>query len=305
MATSATTAVLVCFDDNYAPAACVMLTSLLANNAQNEFELYAITSKLKELNQNAIEEAASRFGRQIHMLSMDGAEMGTFREQAHLSMAAYFRLYAPDKIDAKQILYFDVDLIIQADIKQLFQIELGDCAVAGAIDNSPSPDFRVRLGLSPDEHYINTGVLLINADLWRKENITASLLRYHADHMASLYWADQDLINAALAGRKHILEKKWNLLYGDLIKGRVNVDGFDVPRFDGVLHYNTSVKPWHRWSKAPYRPLYQKYADMAPIQMPKVNWPRNIEQALSFVKWIVSKAGRQAPGITRDNRIGE
>ena len=65
------TVILICFDDCYAPAACVMLTSLLSNNAMNDFDLYAMTKNLREPNRRALQEVAGNYGRTIRFISMD------------------------------------------------------------------------------------------------------------------------------------------------------------------------------------------------------------------------------------------
>lgn len=291
------TDVLICFDDHFAPAASVMLTSLFLNNENVKFNLYAIAKDVAEKNLEAISRLCDQFSRTVNFLEIDKKEYEFFEISEHLSHATYFRLFAPEKIRADRILYFDVDLIIQTNISPLLEMDLKNHAVAGALDNNPSNGFRERIGLELDEPYINTGVLLINAKLWRTQRLTRSLITFYAEHKNRLRWGDQDLLNAALAGKKVVLDQQWNIMYGDLINGKFELPDFDRDSFQGVFHFNTSEKPWRKWSIQPYRALYQKYADRAPIRMAESSMPKNLDQVLKKMKQVMLRGKRRIKSL--------
>ncbi len=297
MNSNSKTCVVVCFDDYFAPAACVMLTSLFINNVKNEFGLYALTSPLSDRNRAALLKVTEAFRREIRFIQVEAKQVGLFRIENHFSPAAYYRLLAPKLLSADKILYFDVDLIVQADIRPLLELDVATMAVAAALDNSTTPGFRERLGISQTEPYVNTGVLVMNAKLWREERIFELLVDYYTEHGDHLLWADQDLLNAALAGKKLLLEQSWNMLYGDFIRGRVDPGDFSARLFDGVFHYNTWEKPWYQWSRQPFKQLYQTYAAKSPAQMRRVILPRDLRQALMLALSISEWSKRQARKI--------
>jgi len=272
------TDVLICFDDHYAPAASVMLTSLFLNNERVKFNLYAIVNGVAEKRLDAISRLCCKFSRTVSFLDIDKDEYEFFEISEHFSHAAYFRLFAPKMIKADKILYLDVDIIVQTDISPLLEMAIKNNIIAGALDRRPSDLSKERLGLDADEPYLNTGVLLINLELWRTQKITQSLIAYYFKNKSRLMWADQDLLNKVLAGKKVVLDQQWNVLYGDLISKNFKLPDFNRNSFQGIFHFNTDEKPWHKWARQPYRALYHKYADLAPIRMVESTIPKNLYQ---------------------------
>lgn len=278
MRTRSDAAVLACFDDNYAPAAVVALSSLFINNDHLDFDLYVIADDLGEGNRNALTTLCEAEGRKLEFLGIEATDYENFSPRGHISVATYFRLFGPDKIAANKILYLDVDIIVQTDISPLLDMDLGNTLIAAAPDRFLPVADRVLLGIGADEPYLNTGVLLLNAALWREEGVLDTLTAAYVANPDGFPWADQDLLNILLAGRKTVLDRKWNFLYGNAIIGEASVVNFDPATFDGIFHYNTAEKPWHWWSQQRYRSLYQLYADRAPMRMPEPILPRNRDQ---------------------------
>ena len=262
-------ALMICFDDRYAPAACVMMTSFLANNCGSPFELYAITEHVRSVNQKIIEELCLSHGRKIHFLDFETKLYRSFEGVGYIRRAAYIRIFGPQFIDASRIVYLDVDLIVQTDLTPLADFDMNGNLVFGALDNTHSVGLRNRLAISVYEPYINTGVLVIDAEAWRKSDTTSKLVDYYETHKRVLYWADQDLINACLSGQIGVLEQNWNTLYGDIISQRVSGADFAPESFRGIFHFNTGKKPWTGQTRQPYRELYEKYARMSPMRMPE------------------------------------
>lgn len=287
------TDVLICFDNHYAPAASVMLTSLFLNNEGVNFNVFAFVNGVAEQRLETISKLCEKFSRSVSFVEIDEKECEIFEISHHFSQAAYFRLFAPSKINANKILYLDVDLIVQTDISLLLEMDIQDSIVAGALDRKPSEESKERIGLNVDEPYINTGVLLMNLEQWRKQMIMQRLVAYYGKHKNQLMWADQDLLNKILAGKKFVLDQQWNMLYGDLITGKYKLAGFEKDSFKGIFHYNTETKPWHSWAKQPYSALYQKYATLAPIRMPESSIPKKLYKVLTLTKAAVREGKRK------------
>ncbi|MCP4330193.1 MAG: glycosyltransferase family 8 protein [Alphaproteobacteria bacterium] len=264
------TSILICFDNAYAPAASVMLTSLFLNNGHLDIDLYAITAGLSSDSLEALDHLCQSFQRRIEFIEIDRQEYDHLKASDHFSQATYFRVFGPDKIAADRILYHDVDLIVQADLAPLLDCDLDGKLFAAALDNNVKPDRRDALALVAGEPYVNAGVLLIDAVRWRHENVAARLVDYYRRNESKIRWADQDMINGCLQGDKLVLDQKWNVLYGDLINDRMRLPDFDTDSFRGIFHFNTVEKPWFQWARYPYRTLYEKYAAVAPIRMTEV-----------------------------------
>jgi lipopolysaccharide biosynthesis glycosyltransferase len=278
------TDVLICFDNHYAPAASVMLTSLFLNNKGVKFNLFAIVNGVAEKRLETISKLCENFFRTVSFVVINKSEYEVFHISHHFSHEAYFRLFAPNKIRANKILYLELDLIVQTNICPLLEMDIKDNIIAGSLDRNPSEASKERLGLDVDEPYINTGVLLMNLEHWRSQMITQRLITYYGKHKHQLKWADQDLLNKILAGKKFVVDQQWNMLYGDLINGKFELSGFDRDSFKGIFHFNADTKPWHNRAKQPYSALYQKYANLAPTRMPESSIPRKLYKILKLTK---------------------
>lgn len=286
------TSVLCCFDDGYAPAACVMLTSLFSNDAHLEFDVHAIADDLSEDRRRAIEALCHDHGRALHWLTIGKERYSFFGLSDHFAHAAYFRIFGPELVPSRKILYLDADLIVQTDIEPLLTLDLCGHLAAAAPDVFPAAKARSRLRLLPRHPYVNTGVLVMDAERWRSEGVAEALVEHYRAHGHRLLYADQDLINECLAGRILQIESRWNLLYGDIVTGHASPDDFDVSSFRGIFHYNTGDKPWSPDAKEPYAALYRFYAARSPLRMVRRSRPgiltrtgRRLQKELERPTW--------------------
>ncbi len=147
----------------------------------------------------------------------------------------------PEKI--KKILYLDSDLLVTDDVKQLYDIEL-DGKPIGMV-----PDCRYPQGYLPEVFkpvYYNSGIMLLDLDMWRQENLSEVLNNYWQENydlfvetekgIKQFEYCDQDLINIVFAGKIKSLPQKWNVF----------PDAVEDESFKGIIHYAGIVepKPW-------------------------------------------------------------
>jgi lipopolysaccharide biosynthesis glycosyltransferase len=135
----------------------------------------------------------------------------------------FFRLLAPYVFpDVERVIYLDADTLIIGDLAQLWRQRL-DGYAAGAVRDL-FPTFRDaiehldELNLSAETPYFNTGVLLINLDLWRRVGLVTIVLKYVKRHPKGisaptrggfLQW-DQYGLNVAMANWCKELPADWN-----------------------------------------------------------------------------------------------
>lgn len=263
-------------DANYGPATCVMLTSLYLNNPANEFDTYIFTAADQTgVAQPPFTEAFEKLRRDhqrvIHVLSYDdialkGLRMSNLPQMNYLNRATYGKLLLADLLEVEDFLYLDSDLIVQEDIAPLLEMEIGAHIVAGAADSQSLVDWGARLGLAETDSYINSGVMIVNAALWRREHISEALWAWYARNGGELGYLDQDVLNAALVGRKLILDGKWNTMQHDLL-GAGTLKDFDGAAFRGCFHFTYVPKPWAEDAPASTRHFYRHYADQAPLSL--------------------------------------
>jgi lipopolysaccharide biosynthesis glycosyltransferase len=272
--------VLAC-DESYQPAACVCLTSLFLNSPDVDFITYLVTDAPNQRLSDAARRLADVFGRDIKIavvgadaLQRFSASLGPIGGPAYISRAAFLRLALPELLSDEAFVYLDCDIVVQDSIAPLLQLELGDSLAAAAGDGLNAANGRKHLRFAPDEPYINTGVLVVNARAWRATGGLGRVGQICHDHRGKLGAADQDIVNLFCRGRKKLLDRRWNTLQHDFLFSG-DWSSFDPETFRGIFHFCSEIKPWMAWSPEPPRRLYLRYAALAPWRMPEVTAPRN------------------------------
>lgn len=173
----------------------------------------------------------------------------------------YYRLFFAQFIseDVKRILILDADTLVNTDLRPFMVQDLKQKAM-GAVANFP-PLVHTVQGRTPQEkysysshrHYFNAGVMLIDADYWRKNDAEKKCMQFlHTYHVLC---PDQDALNAVIKDNVKILPYQWNLMWHNLTepeeikkKWKEHPDSFadetfyenlDCPK---IIHF--SVKPW-------------------------------------------------------------
>ena len=100
----------------------------------------------------------------------------------HLSSATYLRYFIPNFVSEKRVLYLDSDIIVTSSLTTLFELDL-DGYPLGAVPDLPT-----------SSEIFNAGVLVIDTDMWRKENISKKLVDLTVEHHEHVY-GDQEILN--------------------------------------------------------------------------------------------------------------
>lgn len=131
--------------------------------------------------------------------------------------SAYLRLKVASTLPKtiKKCLYLDTDMLILSDIRDIFNTNLDDYLLAAVGDFHTSrilPAYAGKTSYAFDatQPYFNSGMLLINLEKWRKEQIENKLLDFLATYQ--VVYHDQDAINAIAKDRILKLSPKWNAM---------------------------------------------------------------------------------------------
>lgn len=144
-------------------------------------------------------------------------------------------------------LWLDCDIVVCADLTPLWLEPFEDRILLAAQDprvprvsSRLGLPARAREGIRADAEYFNAGLLLLDADAWRRERIARRAVDVVARHYNQLRFGDQDVLNATLAGRWRRLDSEWNhdpTLAAVLGRGTRSI----APR---VAHFSGRLKPW-------------------------------------------------------------
>ncbi|MCG6138370.1 MAG: glycosyltransferase family 8 protein [Nostoc sp. LLA-1] len=271
--------VLFCFDRKYEQHFGVAVTSLILNNLDNLTKVHIITKKINVDFKQKIEQLKTKANIDFIIYEVENTEIDNLKVSQHISSAAYYRLIAPDILphDLSKILYLDSDLIVNGSIIDLYSYDLSNYVVASHGKKVITTKKRLQLN---SNYYFNSGVMLINLDIWRQMNIgkqCIDLIRNHPD-MVKLH--DQDALNKVIDGQFLNVDQKWNSLV-DLYEGSSQVNDQSI-----VVHFTGSLKPWHSWCISPKKEIYWSYLKKSPWSNSRPEIPHNSKQVLSAMKAV-------------------
>lgn len=296
---STTLHILLAANDKYAMPMSVAAHSA-ASRVPHDYtvEINIIDDEISETNA----ERALRVLRNAHphgivsWRKLDLAQFSNVNARQY-SKASLIRLLAPNLFGegVDRVLYLDSDLVVEADISVLWDIDLGDKAV-WAVQNGDNSDFsalidRLQLGgtAAADGRYFNSGVLLINLGEWRRQQITERTIDFLLTHNEKLSFPDQDALNAIINGNWGRLPPRWNKQIIRL--GQPESAPMSEP---GILHYS-SYKPWdpkYAWpGSAVFHSAYIRSGWEPGIA------GRSTALRLSVAQFIAKNAGRIARGL--------
>ena len=156
------------------------------------------------------------------------------------SAVYYYRFFIPRLFPMyNKCVYIDSDTILRGDIGELFDIDLGDNAVAAMVDPKVEviKEFRDYVNNAvgvPYKDYCNSGVIVMDMKKLRKMHYLSALVDVINKYNADLVAPDQDYMNVILSGKILHLDPRWNTEPAENLAKDVK-----------LVHFNLFNKPWH------------------------------------------------------------
>jgi len=307
-------------DDNFVQHCCIMLTSVLLNNSN--VSVFVLSEGLSSLNQNILQEEVEFRGGVYNYYEVDNTIIKQFpmpdlEELRHISSATYCRLLI-DKllpVDIEKVIYLDCDVIIRKSLKELWDIDMNNFSIA-AVSQIPSENDCIRLKYDPRYAYFNAGILVINLEYWRMNNVADHLISCLINNYNTIIYHDQDALNIVLHESRLVLSPRWNMLYPFFITGKRFFNELKQTMLENkfakfrteikkekkdpiVIHYSSKPKPWEEYCYHPWKNEYFKYAASSKhfhtITKPDIlnsfyaSLKQNFRYFLSNVKWTFLK----------------
>jgi lipopolysaccharide biosynthesis glycosyltransferase len=247
--------VALCSDATYAPHLATALQSLFQSNAGAELDVHVLCTDVDPATRDRLQRVARAFDRQLNFHEPDVARFSHLGVRAHFSHAIYLRLLLPELFpDLARLIYLDCDLLVEAPLADLWAIDVDGLACAAKAEDSAYS--LARLGLA---RYVNSGVLLLNLDHWRRNDVARRCIAWLESHQELAELPDQDAINVVLQGQMAFLEERWNL------NPAANLRPESIDRHpQRILHFAGPYKPWHRWYDFRLSELYRSYRAATP-----------------------------------------
>jgi lipopolysaccharide biosynthesis glycosyltransferase len=271
MAASETIDILFCANPGYYQHVAVAAVSLSDSNPGNRFNLHFITCDSDpEAERKLRKTIASRSNLDLFIYYSDHSYLGEFFIDGFISKECYLRLIAPEILPGGlgKVLYLDSDMVVVDDVRPLWDTDLAGHLVAAApdyprLEKFMSPEYRDALGIPMQATYVNSGMLLMDLDTWRKDGMTAQFVSFVQAKGSKLAFYDQDAINAVLAGRILIVDPRWNLQARMYYTGQRHrpfefAETVSARATPAIIHYTGSEKPWLFRSRVPKKGVYMR-----------------------------------------------
>lgn len=246
--------IVFCVNDAYVPYICVTIKSILENSNGKSVSVHILTDCISDINRKRLsDEFGSHKNISVRICQVDDAKLkglGT----GNLTIHAWYRILLPDILpqDISRVLYLDADTIVTDSIGDLFEMDMTDKSIAAALDPASFNDMTYcRCGYDKHKQYICSGVILMNLDYWRQNNLTDKIIDYARRNNEKLLFQDQDAINYICQDTKIILPFRYGTalwffgrerLYADKSYYKQLYDSFYHP---AIIHY-IGCHPWQK-----------------------------------------------------------
>ncbi len=233
------TDLVVCSDRRGLPALHTCL--LTASEATQDLRIHLLTDDIESDDIALLKKTIGTTP--ISTLTVDPAPLKGFKRMAGTSIAPYFRLLAPAAIPAKRFIYLDTDTLVGTDLAELIRFDLSGHPAA-MVPEAPAEAcadqcFRAS-STSKHAHYFNSGVMLIDSESWKKNEITAQCLDFIKTQKSRFH--DQTAINIVLGHDCPPLPDHFNLIANQRKNWPLTPRG-------NILHLVDRPKPWDTLGK--------------------------------------------------------
>ncbi len=274
--------------DAFASVTGVSMLSLFENNQHMEkIHVLYIERGMTEENKSRLRQIAQQYGRELEFMTMPN-----WSKKLDIQLRScksgwlgfgYNRLFLTEFVpeDVDRVLYLDSDTLIEGPLDELWNVDFGECYMAG-VDDCLSATYHKLVGLGEGGTYCNAGVLMMDLKKWREDNVLDVFIQTLKDNNGYFVFNEQSVLNSVFSGKVKILDQKFNVNslvylfeYDELMKLRKPKDfSYDpetyyearnhpvLTHFTGNFYVNR--RPWVEDSDHPHKEAFLKYRAMTP-----------------------------------------
>lgn len=232
-------------DDNFVKFTLVSLYSIKKNaSAAYDYKIYVlhtgITGRMMNLLYDLSDEHFSVVFRDVTEYLKSISDKLPLRD--YYSKTTYYRLYIAELYtEYDKAIYIDSDTVVQGDISELYNTDIGDCFVGACHEQAmvQASEFGeyVESVVGVNRHnFFNAGLLLINCDEFRAHLVLDKFIHYlHTYNF--VVTQDEDYLNLICKDHVYWLDQRWNTeVFGEIPY---------PPEEAKMIHYIMVNKPWH------------------------------------------------------------
>ena len=260
---------------------------------ENIYKIYFMDCGITKLERDWILLTAAGFSNvRLEIIDMT-RKMDAIREfhrDCRFPLACYSRIFIPEIAPKeKRALYLDCDVIARSDVAELFDQYLGGHTIGAIVDSTWKhiESFREQIkemDFAADHKYFNSGVILIDCEKWRKDNITDRFFAIERQYRGKNLCPDQCLLNKIFENNYQELDMRFNFWLDRRDKTQ-DIGTEMAKRNDVVIRHYADRKPL---AANPEDPDYQEFwffARMTPFY--EIMKPDPIEDANFKMSWKI------------------
>lgn len=263
-------------DDNYCFPTLVCIKSLINNTVDySDYVIHVCTFGLDDANVTKLRSLSTR-NVDVVIDLFNGAQyeekLKQISQKTHVTPTALIKFELPNYFsELDTLLYLDGDIIIKNKIDALLERRLGDAYLAGSYDfHSRLNKINYSFKRDYEDFYFNSGVMLLNLEVMRKDDITEKLW-YYKIHHAKTRLMDQESLNAVCGHDAVPLSLVWNfnpVFFNEKYLAEINnvykTSFKDVKELEdsvNIIHYvGKPDKPWI-YKDATFRQYWDRALD--------------------------------------------
>ncbi|MGU8049516.1 glycosyltransferase [Streptococcus suis] len=279
--------------DSYADYLGTTIYSIIQHHPNQELHFYVLTKCMSDHSRFKLNRLTSQLVT-ISFIEIDSTSFDHLPLKEGISLETYFRILLPSQLaELDRVLYLDCDILVNGSLKEIWESDLSHHYLAGVNELDmlhSNAEYRQKIGFTPQDIYVNAGVLLFNLELMRQDKIEEFLFAKAQEIKNYIEYQDQDIINIGLKGQILNLEAKYNMTAYQRKVKHISLEE------TVIIHFNWH-KPWrkdqnylqyNRESFELYRRTFQAYlSTVEPAVTLLVNaWqtrPASLSQCLASV----------------------
>lgn len=264
--------------NEYAPYCGVAIKSIIEHiSDKNNYDIIILEKNINEQNKDYMRDI--RQGKEnvsIRIIDIsDYVNLVKVNTHSHFAIEGCFRLFLFSEIfdQYDRIVSLDSDIIVEHDISELFNIDLGSNYMGASLDiimeylvdieaksegstgNIIAKDYinkYLNIGTEYDEYprYFNTGVAVLNLSKARQDSKFSELIR--TINSKNYWFLEQDVLNVVFEKDILVIDGRWNALTGDIVKEKIikTLSNKIVSKFKYylenyyIIHYAGYNKSW-------------------------------------------------------------
>lgn len=240
--------IVFCVDNRYVDQLDVAIKSLIAHNAQ--LNIYVVNTDIPA--EYFMKYHNFLFGTTNRVIDWKISEANLKWDASfkYITKISYARMLLPDLLpqDINRVLYLDCDVVVNANLDELFRIDLNGKSLGMAVD---------WFGYKTPTNRYNSGVILFDCDVWRQNNYVDGLKKETERRVAYIEHTDKEIRLDEQADDQHIfnayfdydsiyeLAPEYNMAFGlETFELSQEAKEKFLQNKRKIIHFAGQNKPW-------------------------------------------------------------